>query len=45
MSGTIEIFIVGKLIRKRNVNSEVFSDHTMDEDTFALLDRMFDSLF
>lgn len=45
MSKTIDDFIVGKLIRKRNVIDEVFSDHSMDEETFALLDRMFDSLF
>jgi len=45
MPKTIDDFIVGKLIRKRNVIDEVFSDHSMDEETFALLDRMFDSLF
>jgi SNF2 family DNA or RNA helicase len=45
MPGTIDDFIVGKLIRKREVIQEVFSDHSMDEDTFALLDRMFENMF
>jgi len=44
MSGTIDDFIVGKLIRKRNVIQEVFSDHKMDDNTFNLLERMLDNL-
>jgi len=44
MSGTIDDFIVGKLIRKRNIIQEVFSDHKMDDDTFNLLERMMSDL-
>jgi SWI/SNF-related matrix-associated actin-dependent regulator of chromatin subfamily A-like protein 1 len=44
MGGTIDDFIVGKLIRKRNIIQEVFSDHQMDNNTFNILDRMLTDL-